>query len=140
MYGDDELRSMTDQQRRELASRLAQLEGPPIERTSRIQRERLLFLSLVLVAAIFLIPWTIFLAVTLPKNYKTSHWGTAWVGFDVGLIVFLALSAWAAWRRRHILVFTTIVTATLLITDAWFDILTASRWRCLDKHRDGTHR
>lgn len=45
----------------------------------------------------------------------------------MALIVFLALSGWSAWRRRHVLVFAAIVTATLLITDAWFDILTASR-------------
>jgi len=40
--------------------------------------------------------------------------------------VFLTLTAWAVWHRRHVLVFTAIITATLLLTDAWFDILTAS--------------
>jgi hypothetical protein len=127
LYDDDELMALTEQQRRDLAGRLAELEGAPIERTARIQRERRLFTSLVLAAAIFLIPWTILLAVTLPKNYQTGHWSAAWVGFDVALIVFLAIAAWSAWRRRHVLVFAAIITATLLITDAWFDILTASR-------------
>lgn len=125
MY-DDDLTSLSDRQRKDLARRLAELEGGPIERTARIQRERRLFMTLVVAVAIFLIPWTVLLAVTLPKNYVTGHWSAAWVGFDVVLIFFLALSAWSAWRRRHLLVFTAIVTATLLITDAWFDILTAS--------------
>jgi hypothetical protein len=127
LYEDDELASMTGQQRRDLARRLADLEGAPIERTARVQRDRRLFMGLVLIAAVFLIPWTILLAVTLPKNYQTGHWDAAWVGFDAALIVFLAIAAWAAWRRRHVLVFAAIVTATLLITDAWFDILTSSR-------------
>jgi hypothetical protein len=82
MYDNDELASMTDRQRRGLARRLADLEGAPIEQTARIQRERRLFMTLVLAAAIFLIPWTILLAVTLPKNYQTGHWSAAWVGLD----------------------------------------------------------
>lgn len=45
MYDDDELTAMTDRQRMDLARRLAELEGAPIERTPRIQRERRLFMS-----------------------------------------------------------------------------------------------
>ncbi len=127
MYDDDELASLSESERLDLARRLAALEGGPMARTARLRRERRLFMGLVLAAAIFLIPWTVLLAVTLPRNYKTAHWNLAWVGFDVALIVFLGLSAWAAWRRRHVLVFTAVVTATLLVTDAWFDIVTASR-------------
>jgi hypothetical protein len=127
MYDEDELMSMTGPQRRELARRLAELDGAPLGVSARIKRERRLFVSVVLAAALFLIPWTILLAVSLPRNYQTGHWNAAWVGFDIVLFVFLASSAWAAWRRRQILVLTTIVTATLLITDAWFDIFTADR-------------
>jgi hypothetical protein len=47
----------------------------------------------------------------------------AWVGFDIALVVMLSWTAWNAWHRRQMLVVTAIVTATLLVCDAWFDIV-----------------
>ncbi len=126
MFDDEQLQSLTEEERRDLAHRLSVLEGAPIERTERIRRERRLFMTLIFGSALFLIPWTIFLAVSLPKRFLTGHWDAAWVGFDIVLTASLALTAWAAWRRRHLLIFAALVTATLLIVDAWFDILTAS--------------
>ena len=53
------------------------------------------------------------------------------MGFDLVLGAALALTAWAAVRRRQVVVLTALVSATLLACDAWFDILTAAgpdRW------------
>jgi hypothetical protein len=125
LYDDEQLQSLTDEERKDLAHRLAVLEGAPIERTERVERERRLFMTVVLVVTFFLIPWTIFLAMTLPRHYQAGRWGALWVGFDIVLTAWLAVTAWAVWRRRHVLVFSAVVTATLLIVDVWFDVLTA---------------
>ena len=47
--------------------------------------------ALLLLAAL-LIPWTIFLSVTLPRRQVVHHWDVAWVGFDV-----VTSSAHARW-------------------------------------------
>lgn len=69
--------------------------------------------------------WIILLGLSLPKRYDAAHWNLAWVGFDVALLFALSATAWAAWRRRAIIVLLATVTATLLCADAWFDVTTA---------------
>src|SRR2546423_1732213 len=71
----------------------------------------------------FLIPWTVLPAPTLPPHYKTGHWGIAWTGFDVALLVALGATAWAVWLRRQIAIVCALVTGTLLVCDAWFDLM-----------------
>lgn len=78
-----------------------------------------------LVMAVCLIPWIVFLGWTLPPKYDAGHWNLLWIGFDVGLVAVLAYSAWAAWFRRQILASTAVVAGTLLVCDAWFDIVTS---------------
>jgi hypothetical protein len=72
-----------------------------------------------------LIPWTAYLAWSLPGHFRAHNWRLAWVGFDAALIAVLAYTAWAAWARRQILAPTAIVAATMLICDAWFDVNTS---------------
>lgn len=69
--------------------------------------------------------WTIFLAIRLPRHYVANHWDLAWVGLDSAQVLFLMLTAWAAWRRRAILMLFANTAATLLLMDAWFDVTTA---------------
>jgi hypothetical protein len=69
--------------------------------------------------------WIIVLGLTLPRRYDAAHWNLAWVGFDVALLVGLAATAWAAWRRRVVIVLFGTITATLMLADAWFDVTTA---------------
>lgn len=78
-----------------------------------------------LVGAVVLIPWTVFLALTLPPKYHASHWRLLWTGFDAALITVLLLAAWAAWYRRQILAALAVVAGTLLVCDAWFDMVTS---------------
>jgi hypothetical protein len=87
----------------------------------RAQLASLLFLA----GAMFLVPWTIFLGLTLPPKYDARHWGLLWTGFDAALIAVLLLAAWAARYRRQILAAISIVAGTLLICDAWFDMVTS---------------
>lgn len=121
-----QLEAMSRDQRAELARRLAALEDPLPAPDHAVRRARRLFLDLMVVCTLGLIPWTVMLAFTLPHHYVAGHWAAAWVGLDVALLAGLGTTAWSAWRRRQLVVASAIVTATLLVTDAWFDVLTAS--------------
>jgi len=78
-----------------------------------------------------LVPWTIGLAVGLPRSYEIRSWPLTWVGFDVILLGCLGTTAWALWRRRLSAIPASLITAALLVCDAWFDIVTAHGGRCL---------
>ena len=60
-----------------------------------------------------------------PAKYNAGHWNLLWAGFDIGLLCVLGYAAWAAWFRRQILAATAIVAGTLLLCDAWFDVITS---------------
>jgi hypothetical protein len=75
--------------------------------------------------AIALVPWTLYLTFTLPSRHVTLHYDVAWVGFDVGLACAFAATTVAALRRSHWLVPLAAVTGTMLVCDAWFDIVTS---------------
>jgi hypothetical protein len=78
------------------------------------------------IAAAVLVPWLFLLASTLPASVRARHWSTAWVGFDILLAASLAACGWLAWRRSRTLVLTATATGTLLLVDAWFDVLTSA--------------
>ena len=61
---------------------------------------------------------------TLPRRYTAVHWNVAWAGFDAAELVGLVATAWAAWRRRAIIVLFATATGTLMLADAWFDLAT----------------
>jgi hypothetical protein len=93
------------------------------------QRHRIvLFLAL---CCFVLIPWTVSLAVTLPRNYLVGNWPLAWTGFDMVLLGCLGTTAWALWKQRQVAAVASLVTSVLLLCDAWFDIVTAHNGRCL---------
>jgi hypothetical protein len=74
---------------------------------------------------VFLIPWTVFLTFTLPARHVTYRYDLQWVGFDVGLIVAFLATTWAAFRGSRWLVPFAAVTGTMLLCDAWFDIVSS---------------
>jgi len=75
--------------------------------------------------ALALLPWALWLAKTLPSSHSSEHWDLAWGGFDVLLAVALLGSAIAGFRRSPLLQSWAAAAGTLLVVDAWFDILTA---------------
>ena len=79
-----------------------------------------------IVAGATLIPWLIVLAFTLPSSATASHWAVAWAGLDAmeatGLLATGLLVAKRDERGR----LTAMATATLLIADAWLDVMTAA--------------
>jgi len=52
--------------------------------------------SVVLVGAAALVPWTVFLGLSLPGKYDAGHWSLLWTGFDV---VLLSVLGYAGWQR-----------------------------------------
>ncbi len=82
--------------------------------------------------AVLLVPWTAYLFLTLPTTARAENYDLAWGGFDVGLVVLLALTGVAAVRRSPWLAAVAGGTATVLVADAWFDVVMAEggedRW------------
>jgi hypothetical protein len=124
MLSEEDIRSLTPSQRRTLMMRLIDPDRLP-EMGPAQRRLRTTFMRVVAVSALLLIPWIIYLANKLPRRYIAAHWDLAWTGFDIVLLVTLAITAWAAWRRRQIVIIFSLVAGTLLICDAWFDIMTS---------------
>lgn len=79
-----------------------------------------------LAVALILLPWSLWLLVTLPRRTAAYHWGVAWAGFDLILSIALAGTALALWRGSPWLTTFAGAGAALLICDAWFDVLTSS--------------
>jgi hypothetical protein len=81
--------------------------------------------------AVLLVPWTVWLGETLPTRHVSEHWDLAWAGFDVALAGALSLTALCALRGSPWLIGAATTAATLLVCDAWFDVLTSASGRQL---------
>jgi hypothetical protein len=77
------------------------------------------------VLAVLMVPWTVYLAVSLPSEERAAHYDLAWAGFDVGLFAVLVWAAWAAATRSRWLAVAASLNAGFLVIDAWFDVVTA---------------
>jgi hypothetical protein len=119
---EDELRQMSDEQRRELARALAAIDLPHPMLDPSIVRRRHLGLMFMMGCCVVLAAWIAYLALTLPKHYTSSHWRGAWIGLDAAELAGFAATAWASWHQRQVIIFCMIFTGTLLIADAWFDL------------------
>lgn len=80
---------------------------------------------LFLIGAVLLLPWIVYLALTLPHRAIAHHYNLSWVGFDVFLGLTMVRTAWLAFRQRRQVELPAVATATMLIIDAWFDITTS---------------
>jgi hypothetical protein len=77
------------------------------------------------ILAVALIPWIFNLAENLPTKHLAHHWDAAWVGFDVIMLVALALTVFFAVKKLLWVTLSATALATLFIVDAWFDVLTS---------------
>jgi hypothetical protein len=121
---DAQIAALTPEQRRDLITRLEQPLSDVIDpvRLSRIRRVRL---SLMIGCSVAMIPWLVYLSVTLPQNYVAHNWPATWIGFDVLLVAFMLATAVFGYLRRQVLLFFAFTSGVLLICDAWFDLMTA---------------
>ena len=78
-------------------------------------------------AGLALLPWGFWLSASLPATHHSAHWDLAWSGFDVGLAACFLATAVAAYRRAigWAGAFAA-ATGTMLVVDAWFDVILES--------------
>ena len=127
MVDEDELRRMTPQERLQLRRALAALDDQDVRASRPRDRRRAIILAVIIICCIGLAAWIGVLAATLPRYYRAGGWRGAWVGFDLAVLAAFAVTGWAAWRRRQILIICLVVLATLLCCDAWFDVVLDAR-------------
>jgi hypothetical protein len=77
-------------------------------------------------SAIILIPWTYGLAKNLPSYHLAHHWDMAWVGFDIFMLILLVFTTIQAMQKTIWLAVSATSLSTLLLIDAWFDVLTSN--------------
>jgi hypothetical protein len=127
VFDEDQLREMSHADRHKLMRVLAALEHADPDAEHAGPRRRAIVLAVILVCCVVLAAWIGILAVTLPRYYRSGGWRGAWVGFDLALLATFAVTGWAAWRRRQVLIICLVVLATLLCCDAWFDVVLDAR-------------
>jgi phosphoribosylamine--glycine ligase len=76
-------------------------------------------------AGVGLLPWLVYLAVSLPASARAWHWAAAWVGLDAMEAAGLLSTGLLLLRRDVRYCLTAMATAALLLADAWFDVTTA---------------
>ena len=122
MIDEAELRRLTEDERRQLARILAAIDRPHPLMDPRLRRRRRFGLMFMTACCVALACWIAILILTLPSRYTSSDWQGAWVGLDIAELAGFAATAWAAWHQRQIVIFFMIITGTLLVCDAWFDL------------------
>jgi hypothetical protein len=85
---------------------------------------------LVIAAGALMLPWVAGLAFILPTRHEAAHYGFSWIGFDLALCGMLIRTGWLAQKGREHIELSAAMTGTLLLVDAWFDVVTA------DSHRE----
>jgi hypothetical protein len=85
---------------------------------------------LVIVAGLLMLPWIAGLVLILPTRHEAAHYGASWIGFDLFLCAMLIRTGWLAQKGREHIELSAAMTGTLLLVDAWFDVVTA------DSHKE----
>ncbi|MBY8863425.1 hypothetical protein K7711_43640 [Nocardia sp. CA2R105] len=123
---DAEIATMSSHERRELIRRLRVLdERAAAPRPELLRLYRRFRLGALAGGSVAMIPWIVFLAVTLPTSYNARNWSVVWVGFDVLLVAMMAATAYLGGRHRQVVMLPAFGTGLLLLVDAWFDIMTS---------------
>ena len=122
VINEAELLRMTPDERRQLAHALAAIDLPHPLIDPRLRRRRRFGLLFMMACCLGLAAWIAILIVILPERYTSSDWRAVWIGLDIFELAGFAATAWAAWHQRQVLIFFMIITGTLLVCDAWFDL------------------
>jgi hypothetical protein len=117
-----QLRRMTQTERHELARMLAAIDVPHPMADQHLRLRRRFGLLFMTACCVVLACWIGILILTLPDRFTSSDWRAVWVGLDIAELIGLAAIGWAAWRQRQVLIFCMLMTGTLLLCDAWFDM------------------
>ncbi|MCL2584302.1 MAG: hypothetical protein FWE35_17800 [Streptosporangiales bacterium] len=123
MIDEAELRQMTPAERRALARMIAGMDYPHPLLDLKLPRRHKIGSVLFIVASVVLVVWIVVLVLTLHRHFTAHYWRLAWVGFDFLELIAFAVTGWAFWRGRQIVIACLLITGTLLCCDAWFDVL-----------------
>ncbi|MGE5135045.1 MAG: hypothetical protein ACM32E_19320 [Gemmatimonadota bacterium] len=112
-----------------LAEKLGELAGPAAEPENEVLLDDARIVRWAGPAfalfSLVMVPWTVYLAYSLPTRQVSADYDVAWAGFDVLLIGALAMTGFFALRRSRYLAATASAAAALLVVDAWFDVVTS---------------
>jgi hypothetical protein len=125
VLSDEQIAAMSPLERQDLIKRLARPVDEIVPSSRWLRRTREVRIAVMVGAAVLLVPWIAYLAVTLPRLYVAHNWDSTWVGFDVLLLAMIVATAMLGYLRRQLIVVTAFATAVLLVCDAWFDVMTA---------------
>jgi len=92
---------------------------------ARLRRARRWLLFLLGGVAVVLLPWSGYLGATLPSEHVAHHWRVAWVGLDLAEASALVATFVALLRNSPAVTVLASISGTLLVCDAWFDVVTA---------------
>jgi hypothetical protein len=67
--------------------------------------------------------WIVMLGVSLPSSASTREWRLVWIGFDIGELAALLVTLWAIYRFRQVAIPAALISGTLFLCDAWFDVV-----------------
>ena len=73
-----------------------------------------------------LVPWTLWLAASLPERHLSRNFDVAWSGFDIALATSLIATGYGLYRGAAWTQGVAAAAATMLLSDAWFDVLTSA--------------
>jgi len=82
--------------------------------------------ALLIIASLSLFGWIFYLLKVLPTSYHAAHWNIAWVGYDLGMSATWLATSWAFWKKRQAAIPGAMISATFLVIDAWFDVVTSN--------------
>lgn len=97
-------------------------EAPPVPAPPVLRRAPRWAAPVFCVLAAALVPWTLWLAVSLPTRHLSSHYDVAWSGFDIALAASLLATGVGVFRHAVWTQGVAASAATLLVCDAWFDV------------------
>ena len=81
---------------------------------------------LLLTLGLLTLPWIAGIVVFLPSRAQTAHYDISWAGFDVLLCLLLLRNGWSVLRDRPSTGLSAAMAGSLLIVDAWFDVMSAT--------------
>ncbi|PZS20437.1 MAG: hypothetical protein DLM57_01680 [Pseudonocardiales bacterium] len=125
VLSDAQIAALSPRERQQLMTRLARPAQDLLPSTTSFPRLRRRRLTVVIGATVALIPWTVYLGLSLPERHVARNWSLTWVGFDALLLAMFAVTAVLGIMRRQLLVLAAFASGILLVCDAWFDITTA---------------
>ncbi|MDH6580236.1 hypothetical protein [Kitasatospora sp. MAP5-34] len=80
---------------------------------------------IVILGAVAMLPWMVYLGVALPDTVPAQHWRLAWLGLDLAGLGTQGATWWLSHRRDRRALPVAIMNATLVAAKTWFGMSTS---------------